>query len=534
MDRVEQCPPGHYQSERGQTECFECEPGFFSGPPGTVDCKACAPSLFSGRAARKCQLCAEGYYKKFEDPDPFGEFECEQCDEEVQGAKCPAGTEVSTLQLDRGHWRPSNRTTEILFCKTSGNHTPCNGGSEAGDQGDGYCLEDFYGPRCELCRQSDHYFNVDSAKCVPCGDVGAQLAVFFIAIFAVMFVGVSAFHVLTSRRYDRFWQVIAGRRAVNWVRAVWNSAGMQSKIKTTIGFAQCVAAVPFVYHVELPQGMEGLRFWYELMELPSKIGRDLWIDSSCLGSYMYRLLFASLWPVVVICVILGCCVVRAAWQGGRLTKLGVMHLSPTRRFAAALCASVGSARDGFPTALVITFVLLPGVSSRIFKTFLCDRYKWQDENEYIGQPELVVRYLAVDLRLSCDSPAYDGAFTAGILLSILWPLGVPLLYCILLWRSRKAIRMQTPTPSSTSINFLHADYEPHAFFWEPLDMLRKIFLTGAVLLIGDETVQNLRILLSLLISILFFALNLVIQPHRRAEDAGFTSMAQLILVRLLL
>eukprot|EP00966_Prymnesium_polylepis_P228488 5288013-Prymnesium_polylepis.1 len=51
------------------------------------------------------------------------------------------------------------------------------------------------------------------------------------------------------------------------------------------------------------------------------------------------------------------------------------------------------------------------------------------------------------------------------------------------------------------------------FWWEPLEMLRKLFLTGAVLLI--EHAEQARVLVALLSSVSFLALQLSVNPHKR-------------------
>ena len=59
-----------------------------------------------------------------------------------------------------------------------------------------------------------------------------------------------------------------------------------------------------------------------------------------------------------------------------------------------------------------------------------------------------------------------------------WPIGVTGLYCTVLWMSRKAILTHVPTQLSRACDFLWADYNDSAFWWEPLEMCRKLALTG--------------------------------------------------------
>eukprot|EP00966_Prymnesium_polylepis_P111626 2582190-Prymnesium_polylepis.1 len=58
-----------------------------------------------------------------------------------------------------------------------------------------------------------------------------------------------------------------------------------------------------------------------------------------------------------------------------------------------------------------------------------------------------------------------------------WPVGIPLLYAVLLWASRDAIREHTPSSLSRATAFLWGDYSVFAFWWEPIEMCRKLALT---------------------------------------------------------
>jgi hypothetical protein len=63
------------------------------------------------------------------------------------------------------------------------------------------------------------------------------------------------------------------------------------------------------------------------------------------------------------------------------------------------------------------------------------------------------------------------------------------MYAMLLWFSRKALSSRVPTPLCRATAFLWADYKLSCYWWEPIEMLRKLTLTGAVLLINEEFEQ---------------------------------------------
>jgi hypothetical protein len=53
-----------------------------------------------------------------------------------------------------------------------------------------------------------------------------------------------------------------------------------------------------------------------------------------------------------------------------------------------------------------------------------------------------------------------------------------------------------------------------AFWWEPLEMCRKLVLTGWVLLIREEA-EMARVVVAILFSVAFLALSFYIRPNKR-------------------
>eukprot|EP00966_Prymnesium_polylepis_P033646 782097-Prymnesium_polylepis.1 len=69
---------------------------------------------------------------------------------------------------------------------------------------------------------------------------------------------------------------------------IWRGAGMRYKIKTLVGFYQCIAAVPSVYDVAPPPGLEEYIRWIELLELPAEIDK-FFFPPDCFSNYRSRI-----------------------------------------------------------------------------------------------------------------------------------------------------------------------------------------------------------------------------------------------------
>eukprot|EP00966_Prymnesium_polylepis_P327660 7383515-Prymnesium_polylepis.4 len=302
------------------------------------------------------------------------------------------------------------------------------------------------------------------------------------------------------------------RRWVRFGQASWSQAGMRFKVKALVGFYQCIAAVPGVLNVVLPLGMEEYNRLMSLLELPSDLEKIV-APPACLGSHRMVVVLGSTWPLVAIA---GCAVGFVGWELLLARRRG-------DSIAARIVVLAGLQRI-LPFALGLTFLVLPSTSSRLFKTFRCDPF------EYDGNGERHY-YMHAALDVSCDSAEYTATRGTAVAMLFLWPIGMPLLYVVLLWASRDAIRTGMPTPLSEATAFLWGDFSTHAFWWEPLEMCRKLVLTGGVLVFAERT-ELARVLLSLLVSIAFFALRLTARPLQRcatnvgtSESAGTHSQA---------
>eukprot|EP00966_Prymnesium_polylepis_P182805 4235588-Prymnesium_polylepis.3 len=127
-------------------------------------------------------------------------------------------------------------------------------------------------------------------------------------------------------------------------------------------------------------------------------------------------------------------------------------------------------------------------------------------------------YLHGDLEIDCDSNEYAEMLRVAYAFVIVWPVGgsstgtqtsglslsggltavsnlavtVPLLYGSLLFMSRHALRRGISTPLTRATSFLTGDYKPNAFWWEPLEMCRKLTLTGDSTEAQTEATRRIR------------------------------------------
>ena len=168
---------------------------------------------------------------------------------------------------------------------------------------------------------------------------------------------------------------------------------------------------------------------------------------SCLqlGSFFDQLLFLVLVPCVLGLLILVCNISAEVFA---------------KRTTASLKACLTQA---LPYIMYVLFFAFPLVSSTAFQTFDCE--------EFDGGS---TRFLRADYSLDCNGAEYGRVVYLAWVAIALYPVCVPLLYLMLLLTARKAILAEQPTTLSRSLTFLHRDYKPSMYWWEVVEISKKV------------------------------------------------------------
>ena len=168
------------------------------------------------------------------------------------------------------------------------------------------------------------------------------------------------------------------------------------------------------------------------------------------------------------------------------------------------------------------FAFVPSVSATIFKAWSCQRFG--------NTPTEPIDYMREDLSIECyKSAAHKEVVEVAIVLLILWPIGALAICAVLLRAARRPILARTPNRLVRATAFLHRDYHPECFYWELIELVRRTFLTGWVLLF-DESRSFVRILVGLMISVAIFTLTLIRRPYLHHEDRYLAISAQFLVV----
>ena len=140
----------------------------------------------------------------------------------------------------------------------------------------------------------------------------------------------------------------------------------------------------------------------------------------------------------------------------------------------------------------VFFVLYVTYLSTFSKTAsvlqLACRKVCRDKNE-----ELCNEYLKADYSLKCQGSTYNHQLIVAYI-STAYILTLPVASFIALWRHRRAIPTKEDgdglgvgTELVEGLRFLFGNYKPHTWYWELIEMSRKVILTSGLILVGHES-----------------------------------------------
>ena len=568
-DSCEPCAEGYWCSAGRQ---IACGLGTYNNATGADDqsfCTYCSPNSFTqgeGKTRVSDCICQEGHYAHWRGDELL-------CDDCPVGANCSLpGSTIEHLPLEEGHWRDSPNTTDVRRCPGTSSGSACIGCS--GDE----CLEESFtgckpsteGPYCALCERIEGqavYFDRNEMECKQCksGAAAIPLAVLggTLLLVSVLSGVVSLLRRRAARHKDEGRDSRIGsllEKEEKWWKRHAKSIKNRLKIKIKILFTfyQVATKVGETYALTFPKSVERSLEVLSFVNLEID-GLGLPVGCMSLGSFRNKLTFMMLAPVGVLLLtkLIGWCrrdrteeravVSRrgsdksqqlsrrasdeqgAAQSATEAQSAAEASTSRSRRLASALTSRRNSIFDvekfavafkqssykALPMALRVTFLAFPTVSSLAFKAFRCDDLDHNDG----GLPVGVMR---ADYAVQCWDE--DGEYTAeyqrirylAIVAIVLYPVCVPVGYLVLFWKVRDAVWQKRQTPLARSISFLTEEYDTVFFFWELIEVLKKLILVGAMSVVMFGQINQLVI--GFIIALCFLVALLVAQPYKRPED----------------
>lgn len=137
----------------------------------------------------------------------------------------------------------------------------------------------------------------------------------------------------------------------------------------------------------------------------------------------------------------------------------------------------------FYGAIAITYLVLPSATTKTFGFFPCDDFT----DDGTGKTESVLRN---DYRINCDGAGRRWWVALASIMVAVFPIGIPSFYTYILWKKRKNIMKpvaeREDDKAIAGIKFLWEPYKPEFWYWELIETLKRLMLTGVLGLIKGE------------------------------------------------
>eukprot|EP00752_Nemacystus_decipiens_P009914 g8846.t1 len=404
------------------------------------------------------------------------------CTDVMEHAFSDGGTDtLEMLSIERGYWRATPSSEVILACY---NADACLGGMTGTS---GYCLEGYEGPYCSIC--SSGYTGGLGFTCSKCSNSAGGIVL--AAVFAVMALVV----VIAIVVYVMSGKAGTGKRGI--VERLGRYIPLQS-VKIVIVAWQILTQFTAVVHVTYPavyqRFLDGLDVFNFDLSWVLSAGCVLDID------FHHRLLLSTISPTVAVLFLGGTYAVAARIHHGDAETLQIIwnkHMS---------------------MVLLLTFLVYSSVSSTLFKTFACEEL---DDRK---------NYLRADYRIECNSSEHKAFQVYAGLMIVLYTVGIPFLYGVLLFRDRDELqrdqvdRGESARISSTSD--LWKPYRPSVFYYEVIECGRRVTLAGVVVFIYPNTAAQIAV--TLVMAFVFVVVSEALAPYGSRWDTWLNRMGHAV------
>jgi hypothetical protein len=258
------------------------------------------------------------------------------------------------------------------------------------------------------------------------------------------------------------------------------------KLKIFVGFSQCFCYFPVIFDVQWPENLLRWMNWLEFtsIDLYAVFGNvSCRLQTDFLQKFVFHM---SLFPLLL--VVVGVAFVLTKVVSCRKKK----YTSESVRTQAATLV------------LFFAFTLYTGVSTRIFRLFKCREIEgsW---------------YLTADYTVKCREGVWNGYAGIAGLCIIVYVIGLPAFQLYVLRKNRANLhRTDCDDPQRQRVvekefGSIYFHYTPESFYFDVVDLLRRLMLTGGLIMMGEESVA--QIFLGVVVCVGWLCLLLYKRPY---------------------
>ena len=386
-----------------------------------------------------------------------------------------------------------------------------------------FILYVFLGPLCAVC--SDQYsLSSSTLECQSCSDSGGVdvvLIMFVVGIF-VLLICVLLYYV--TRKWN---QEVYRKRVDDIVLKILLKIGIRDTLdsnyiqtptslrskpllkilskritarwKIYLTLWQIVSILPFTLNLRFPAAYTAAASALNILNLSLNYSGVVTCSSDVDYDAVDALVVDTIYPIIIAVVLWLACRIHMY-----LRKPVLIANIPSNSTSMSKIESTY-----FQLALIFSFIILPSLSTKLFQVFICSDI---DPDDVANGNDI---YMTVDYNVSCSSVKYKfGVLWAAAMIGV-YPIGIPLCYYYLLSASKYDIAHRHSVSSSPQellerririqhLEILYGSYQSHLWWWELVETLHRLTLTGVLILIRQGSV--IQVIVGIAISLLFLNL----------------------------
>ena len=364
----------------------------------------------------------------------------------------------SSPALDAFSVRFSHPIPTPYKCPVEGS---CKGGL------DSPCKTGYEGPLCAVC-SSGYYKQLQiCTRCPSKTWIAAQLSI--IAVILFMIIAALAW---TNKRKDKK------------AKELPLIDMFLSKLKIVIGFYQVTYGLLEVFsYIQWPDSLEGIAKYSGILQLNILQIAPI----QCLFTRLQVDAFESLFAIMAInAAVIGLSGIYYAVQKALIMKSRIAEVKEKSR---RITQTKELVYKNLFFVLYVTYLSTCSKTAAVLPLACQDLCR--DENE-----EFCYKYLKADYMTKCQGSKYQ-YFLMGAYISTVYIITLPTASFIVLWRQRRVMFASKDAKSChnpdsrlemiTGLRFLFENYKPRSWYWELVEMSRKVILTSALILVGQES-----------------------------------------------
>ena len=422
--------------------------------------------------------------------DARGALVCTDCPHAV-GSNCKTlDVTWEGIYANKGWWTAGDAKDTYYKCPFK---TACLGGETRSGKNNGTvrynttksrCDTGYAGVVCAICNKG--YYLMDDL-CLPClpANGGAEtlvIVVFSGAFGLFMFLLIRQMRVRDSQWYWKRLMSAGKKKSALDTDSLRKGNRLGKHLKIFVGFIQILSVSDSAYKIPWPEEfLSFLRFMTPVnFDFLSMSGVGCLVEYNFFHSYTTMML-------IPLCV---SAFVFAAYVIG--LKRHEQHFK--KRFTHGMRTHYTDHVLQFTMWVVL--IIYPPLSRRSLEYFNCSG---NIDGKF---------YLTKDYTIECFVGQWNAMLPVAILSVAIYPLGIPALFAFQLWRHRKELDNDAVV---ARYGFLYEPYRREAFLWDIWEMLRKLLLTGVIVLIFPG--KSFQVVFIALCNICFLTFILVEKPH---------------------